>query len=351
MPSAPDAASAPHAGDPTDPAGATTGATTGVGDGAVDAGPGDRPGGVVAGSWVLAGAACLSVTAVIVELAGVDAPTTAFLRCAVAVLLLAPFAVREARRHHALSRRGVAWSLAAGLALGTDYSAWTASIYAVGAGVATVLINVNVVVLPLLGRVLDGERVPRRFAVATVPMLLGVGLVGGLGSSTVGGAPLRGTALALLAGIGYACYLYLTRRASRGDPGVVLQPLVWASAAAAGAAAALSPLSSGLGLAHLSLRAWVLMVLLALLGQALAFAFVNRGSPALASSAVAALLLAQPVLALVISRVVLDERVGPLQVLGVVLVLGAVAHSSRAVEALRPRTHRSSRREGPRTGA
>ena len=294
-------------------------------------------GSLVGGSWVLAGAACLSVTAVIVELAGVDAPTTAFLRCALAVVLLAPFAVREARLHGRLSGRGVAWSALAGLALGTDYSAWTASIYAVGAGVATVLINVNVVVLPLLSRVLDGEPVPRRFAVAAGPMLLGVGLVGGLGSGGVGEDPVRGTALALLAGIGYACYLYLTRRATRGDPGVVLQPLVWASAAAAGAAALLSPLSSGLGLAGLGPRAWVLMVLLALLGQALAFAFVNRGSPRLSSSAVAALLLAQPVLALVISRVVLDERVGPLQVVGVVLVLGAVAHSSRAVDVLRRR--------------
>ena len=87
-----------------------------------------------AAASVLVGALCLSASAVIVKLADVDAATTAVLRCAIAVVPLVPLALAERQRHGTLHRRAVGWSLAAGIALGIDYSAWTASIYLVGAG-------------------------------------------------------------------------------------------------------------------------------------------------------------------------------------------------------------------------
>ena len=72
---------------------------------------------------VLAGALCLSASAIIVKLADVDAATTAVLRCAIAVVPLIPLALAEAKRHASLSRSGMLWALAAGIALGIDYSA------------------------------------------------------------------------------------------------------------------------------------------------------------------------------------------------------------------------------------
>ena len=44
----------------------------------------------LAASAVLAGALCLSISAILVKLAGVDAATTAVLRCAIAVIALVP---------------------------------------------------------------------------------------------------------------------------------------------------------------------------------------------------------------------------------------------------------------------
>ncbi|MEH3155916.1 MAG: EamA family transporter [Gordonia paraffinivorans] len=123
---------------------------------------------------ILMGAACLSVSAVLVKLAGADAPTTAFLRCALAVVAMMPFVLWERRRHGSLSVRASLWSVAAGVALGMDYAAWTASIYDVGAGISTVLINVQVIVLPTLALIVDREAIPRRFLAAT-PLLLGGG--------------------------------------------------------------------------------------------------------------------------------------------------------------------------------
>lgn len=279
---------------------------------------------------VLLGAFCLSISAILVKLAGVDAATTAFLRCALAVIFLLPLALLERRRRGPLSRAGIGWALVAGAALGLDYSAWTASIYHVGAGISTVLINVQVVVLPLLGLLVDRERLAPRFLVALPVMLLGISLVGGLWSgATPGSGAVLGTVLGVLAGCGYATYLFLTRRASRRDPGLMIQPLAWSTTAAACAAALVSPISGGLHLTGIAPGTWGLLVLLALVGQVLAWWLVNQGSVRLAPATTATLLLTQPVLALLLAALVLAEYPDRWQVVGTVLVLLAVAFANR----------------------
>ena len=106
-----------------------------------------------------------------------------------------------------------------GLLLGVDMTLWTGAIHAVGAGVSTVLVNVQVVFLPLLAFLVLGERVRPSFLLAVPVMLGGVALAGGLAG---GGAdavdPVRGTVLALLAAFAYAGYL-LFLRLGGGDVG------------------------------------------------------------------------------------------------------------------------------------
>ena len=287
---------------------------------------------------VVIGAACLSVSAVLVKLAGVDAPTTAFLRCALAVVAMLPLVVWERGRHGSLSTRASLWAVAAGVALGMDYAAWTASIYDVGAGVSTVLINVQVIVLPALAFIVDREAIPRRFLTAAPLLLGGVVLVGGIGShDAVGDDPVRGTVLGLLAGIGYGSYLFLTRRGSRGRHTLLLQPLLVSTAVAAATTAAVSPATGGLSFADISPRSWVDLVLLAVLGQVVAWLFINHASVRLPSTTTAGLLLTQPVLALGVSAAVLDEFPSPLQWCGAVVVLVGVAIANRVVRSRRRR--------------
>lgn len=274
---------------------------------------------------VLAGVLCLSVSAILVKVAGTDGPTTGFLRCAIALVVLVPLALRELRRVGALSLRGAALTAVAGLALGADYSAWAASIGMVGAGVATVLINVQFVALPLLALAIDREIPSRPFLVAAPVMIGGILLLAGFDRPQAGDAVVLGTVLGLAAGCGYAVYLYVTRRVARREPGPVLQPLAIATAAAALASAAVSPVSGGLHLERIDARAWITLVVLALVGQVVAWLLINRGTIALDPALTAALLLVQPVGALVLGALLLGERPSPLQLLGAVLVVGSVA--------------------------
>lgn len=281
---------------------------------------------------VLAGALCLSVSAILVKLAGVDAATTAVLRCALAVIVLLPLALHERTRRGHLSAAGLGWSLVAGIALGADYAAWTAAIYHVGAGISTVLVNIQVVVLPTLAYLIDREKVPTRFLLVLPPMLIGITLVGGLWNTGLSGSPAAaGTVLGVVAGIGYAVYLFITRRASRRTSGPVLtlQPLAVATASAALTAAVISPFTGGLHLAQISARSWALLVVLAVVGQVIAWLLIQHGSVHLQPTVTATLLLVQPVLALTLSAAVLDEYPTLLQWIGAAIVLGCVASSRR----------------------
>lgn len=290
------------------------------------------PKAAVASTAVLAGALCLSISAILVKLAGVDAATTAVLRCVIAVLVLVPLAAREKSRRGSLSGGGVGWALLAGIALGIDYAAWTASIYYVGAGISTVLINVQVIVLPVLAFLADRETITRRFLLVLPLMLIGISLVGGLwGTSARGSQTAAGTVLGVVAGVGYGVYLFITRRASRLDPGRVVQPLTWATATAAVTATVISPVSGGIHLGGISVRSWVLLATLAVIGQVVAWLFVHHGSIRLAPATTAGLLLVQPVLALGLSAVILSEYPTLHQLLGAGLVLVSVAAANGAV--------------------
>lgn len=288
--------------------------------------PEPNPSTALAATAVLAGALCLSISAILVKLAGVDAATTAVLRCAIAVIALVPLALLERSRHGGLSGSGILWAIAAGVALGIDYIAWTASIYLVGAGVATVLVNVQVIVLPLLALVIDRERVSARFLISLPLMLIGVGLVGGIVSlAEVGDRAVLGTVLGLIAGTGYGVYMFLTRRGTRRKAEGTIQPLAWATASAAVTAAIIAQFTGGIGFTGIGPSSWMYLIALALLGQVVAWLLINRGSVRLVPSMTASLLLIQPVLALVLAALILGETLTVGQALGAGLVVVAVA--------------------------
>ncbi len=98
--------------------------------------------------------------------------------------------------------------------LGIDFALWARSIEMIGAGIATVVVNVQVVVVPLLAWLVFRERVPVRFVLAVPFLFAGVALAGG---ALFGGGEtdrsMWGTLLALAAGLAYGTYLFVAGRA------------------------------------------------------------------------------------------------------------------------------------------
>ena len=113
-----------------------------------------------------------------------------------------------------------------------DLILWHHSIDDVGAGLATVLANIQVVIVPLVAWAVLSERPGRRVLAALPIALLGVLLISGvLEHGAYGRAPGRGAAFGLGAGLAYVGFLLLLRR-SGADLRRVAGPLFEATATA-----------------------------------------------------------------------------------------------------------------------
>jgi drug/metabolite transporter (DMT)-like permease len=207
--------------------------------------------------------------------------------------------------------------------LGLDMVLWTVSIHAVGAGIATVLVNVQVVVVPLVSLVAFGERVRRSFWLLTPVLLGGVGLAGGvLGGHAGAAAPWYGTLMGAAAGTAYSGYLLLLRRTG-AEPAHRLATLTDAMSAAAAVALVAGLITGSLdptpGWGSLG---WLLLV--AVTGQILTWLLLGSALPRLAASTGSTLLLIQPLVALGLSAALLGERPSLVQLVGCAVVLATV---------------------------
>src|SRR5512135_536993 len=91
------------------------------------------------------GAVAIAFSSILVRLSHASPSTAAIYRCAYALPLLGLLAWREDRRLEPRARRDRAIAVAAGVFFAVDLLLWHHSIGDVGAGLATVLANVQVV--------------------------------------------------------------------------------------------------------------------------------------------------------------------------------------------------------------
>lgn len=290
---------------------------------------------------LVAAAGCLSGSAVLISASGVAPVSAAVLRTGLALVPLAPLVLMERRRAGSMPARLRAYALVAGVALGIDFSCWNVSVVEAGAGVATVLVNVQVIVLPALSWLLDRTGIPRRVWVVAPVMLAGVGLSGGLLDLGTRTPHPRGILLGLAAGTAYACYLYVIRRGGHGAPRRPFGVLATACASAC-ATAAVVALATGDAELPASARSWAMMIALASFGQVAAFALINRGTARLAPEVASPLLLLPAVFAVPMAGVALDEVPSVAQVAGCAIVVAAAWYAT---------ARRPSGRGRPGTGA
>jgi drug/metabolite transporter (DMT)-like permease len=297
------------------------------------------------------GAATISSSAVLVVLSGASAVGTAFYRSALALPLLIVLAVIEQRRHgrRALAQRAKA--VLAGVFLAVDLILWTHAIVDVGAGVATVLGNLQVLFVIAIAWVLWHERPGKAVAFALPVVMLGVVLVSGLvGHHGTGQHPLAGIWYGIGTSIAYSGFLLTLRRASAGIPHAA-GPVADATAGAAIASLAFGLVFGGLSL-HPLWPAIGWLALLALLSQTLGWMLITASLPRLPAAISSLMLLLQPGASLALAAVVLGQRPSPLQILGAVMTCGgALAASLAATRSATRSANRSATRSANRSVA
>jgi DME family drug/metabolite transporter len=290
---------------------------------------------VVAGAaWGTAGAA-----ASLLFLASDLGPLSlSFWRCAGGlVILLGVLAVRRRRGpvRSGAARPSVASLIGTGLLFTVFQAAYFAAVRETGLAVGTVVtLGAGPVLIALGARRWTGERLGLGGAAAVLGALAGLGVLvlGG------GGAEVRplGVGWALLSAAGYAGMTLRARRLGRRGAGG--DPLVTTAWSVAVGAVCLLPLAAAEGLLpHTAEPVQVgwLLVYLATVPTALAYALYFTGAAAVRAATVSVVMLIEPVSAAVIAVLVLGERLTAAVVLGTVLLLAAVG-ALIAAEARRP---------------
>ena len=274
------------------------------------------------------GAATIAFSSILVRLSHASPSTAAIFRCLFAVPVLGVLAWLEDRRHGPrpwASRRVL---VVAGLFFAADLILWHHSIEDVGAGLATVLANIQIVLVPLVAWAVLSERPGRRVLAALPIALIGVVLISGaLQHGAYGRAPLRGALFGLGAGVAYVGFLLLLRRGG-SDLRRVAGPLFDATAVATVACvlaglvvgdADLAPGWPGVG--------W--LIVLALTSQVIGWLLIGTSLPRLPAAMTSLILAVQPVASVGLAALILGESPSGLQLIGVAVVLSAVLVATR----------------------
>jgi drug/metabolite transporter (DMT)-like permease len=280
--------------------------------------------------FAAAGALVIAFSAILVRLAEVSPSTAAVFRCAYALPLLGLLAYLERKRYGPRPARERHIALVAGIFFAADLTFWHHSIGAVGAGLATVLANVQVVLVGVIAWLALGERPERRSALAVPVVLLGVVLISGaVGSGAYGHNPGLGAIYGLVTAFTYAVFILLLRRAG-ADPRRPAGPLFDATLTSTFAAAIAGIVVGDIDfLPGLESQAW--LITLALTSQVLGWLLISVSLPRLPALLTAITLTLQPVGSVILGVILLSERPSGVQLAGVAVVIaGIVLATARA---------------------
>jgi drug/metabolite transporter (DMT)-like permease len=263
------------------------------------------------------GALGIATSGVFIALADASPATATFFRCALAAPVLWPLAHMERRRVGPLRwQHGIVAALA-GVLFAADALLWTQAVFEVGAGLTAVLVNAQVVIVPMLALLIDREPISRIYILVLPFMVGGILLTGGVFESvSTGTDPLRGTVHALLAALCYAVFLFLLRRTGHVGQPVQSYFVICVSAAMVAA------LWHGMVFAP-GWTAFGWLTLTAVCGQLIGWLAVALAAPGLSSTVSAAILMLVPVGTLALAALILDESPTELQLFGCLLMLAS----------------------------
>ena len=281
----------------------------------------------------LFGALCIAFSGIFYRWSEVSPETGVVFRALYGLPFLAAVAFVEWRRLGPMSRRAVGLSLLAGGFFTIDLLSWHHAIEYVGAGLATVLGNLQVVIVALVAWALFGEK-PRTAVLLALPVVLtGVVLISGvIGAGAYGKDPVLGSAISLVTAFAYSGYLLTIRRSTpdhRPAAPVALATLSTAVCAIVIGAlvGTLDPIPSWPAHGHL--------LALGFTSQFAGYLAIQVSLPRLPAVIVSVILLVQPVTTVVLSSVLLGEAPSSAQLAGVGLVIVGIALATGSLEKAR----------------
>lgn len=269
------------------------------------------------------GAMCIASSGVLVRLADASPVTVAIFRCLYALPVLGAITWWEQKRLGPLPSKARNLSWFAGLFFTVDLVLWHNAIEAVGAGLATVLGNLQVLIVGFAAWALLKEKPHRTLFMAIPVVLFGVVLISGVvGEGAYGNDPTLGVILGLGTSLAYAAFI-LTLRQGSSDLSRIAGPLFHATLASVVFSAIYGVLTDSVDWSFdWPSHGW--LITLALSAQVMGWLLISSSLPRLPAAVTSVVLLLQPVGSMILAALVVDERPSAAQLAGAVAILAGV---------------------------
>jgi drug/metabolite transporter (DMT)-like permease len=263
----------------------------------------------------------------------VSPSTGVVFRCLYGLPLLLLAAWLEWRSDGPMGRRTIGLSALAGLFFAADLLTFHYVVDDIGAGLATVMGNLQVVIVALVAWLIWGERPRREVLIALPVMLIGVVLISGvIGGIPYGANAQLGVAIGLITAASYAGYLLVIRRASPTSRPA--GPVAVATFACMLAAGLFGAVVGDLDLVP-SMPAHAYLLAYGVSSQSIGYLLIQVSLPRLPAVLTSAILLAQPVMTVILAIILLGEAPSPGQITGVLLVVLGLALATGTIARVR----------------
>ncbi len=272
---------------------------------------------------VLAGSFCISFAAFFVKGAPIDSSAVAFYRflfgagAMFAVALLRRSSVRP-------SRRLLPFIVMAGLFFVCDVLLWHKSILLLGPGIATIVINFEVIFLALFGVIFLKERLSLQQKLAIPFALLGLALLLGVFEYGLPETAAVGTALGLVASLFYTGYILTVRRTQMTPEKLnPIANMAWITAITC-AGSFVVCMATGVSLHVPDMQTLATLAVLGIFCQSIGWVLLSLGLPLMSPFRAGILMLSQPAMSYLWDCLVYGTATGPLNIIGAVLAIVAI---------------------------
>ncbi len=284
---------------------------------------------------LILGVCCISTSAILVTLSGVEPTVSAFYRNFFAALIWLLLLRCRVRVHHvfgqqesclALRPQCLSWCVQRlgvaglfvflGLFFASDLWAWHRAIIWLGAGPATLVGNLQVVFVALLALFVLHQRLPRLYWPGTVLALLGIGLL--TLSDGVGDQVVAGLVAGIFTALTYSFFLLLLKFLGEYQ----LRPtliLFWVAVVTS--LFLLLPLFGEGASLSLSSRSLAILLLHSFVSSVLGWWLIVTAMARLPVTVASSLLLLQPLLTNIWGHLFLNQQLGMIQVVGICVAL------------------------------
>lgn len=269
------------------------------------------------------GAVMISFSAVWVKLAHVTPTVSAFYRVFFGVIiLLAIILVRREKLWRGWSWMGL--SLIAAIFFTLDLYVWHSSIGYVGPGLATILTNFEVFLVPLAGMFLFGEKMSLRFFIYVPFAVAGLFLIVGVRWEQLTPDYRIGIYYGLAAAVFYTGFIIVVRKlqSHASKPSAALNLMVISAASAFYLAVEI--VRTGESFAIPDFQSGMSLVALGLLSQTAGWLLIAHSLPRIPAAIAGLILLLQPSLSFVWDVVFFDRHTSTMAWVGVALSLAAI---------------------------